>query len=363
MRETTMDESSSSRLNRRQLLSLLGAGAGIGLFSGLRPEATLLAAAQAGAVKPVTFPKGAIIRTVFKDIPPDQFPNGTILFHEHLDGVYNRDSRQLTLPPPSNQDIAPAIADIKEAMKGGVVAIVDGGHPDMGTNYEHLRQIATATGLEVVCSGGYYVNNTYPAEIDKMSDDQIADSLVKEAAAGRYGAYGEIGSMPAEADFTLLEKKVYRGVGKAHLKNNLPIFTHNNYGTGPEVPRDIALKQLDIYESVGVKPSGIAIGHMDSLAGKNADMIIALGKRGAWVGIDRVRGDEKGDEDRVALVHAFLDAGYLGQLLLSSDTRRNYGQVTRFAKQLRASGISEATLHTILADNPRRFLAFVPKNA
>jgi len=163
-----------------------------------------------------------------------------------------------------------------------------------------------------------------------MSEDQIAESLVREAAAGRYGAYGEIGDMPAEADFTADERKVYRAVGKAHLKNNLPIFTHNNYGTGPDVPREIALRQLDVYESVGVNARRIAIGHMDSLPGKDPDIMKALARRGAFVGIDRIRGEAKADEDRVALILGFLEAGYSDRLLLSSDTRRDYSRVARF---------------------------------
>src|SRR6185295_4145663 len=140
-------------------------------------------------------------------------------------------------------DINPVAADVRESMKTGLVCIVDGGHPDMGVNYDHLRQISQLTGLHVVASGGYYIQNTYPAEISTMSEDEIAESLVKEAAQGRYGAYGEIGDMPDEADFTADERKVFRAVGKAHVRNQLPIFTHNNYGTGPEVPRDIALRQ------------------------------------------------------------------------------------------------------------------------
>src|SRR6266851_6839910 len=233
--EKTMEDSRSPRLSRRQAISLLGTGAGLGLFSAARPVASLLAAspwqAAGSRTKKVTFPKGAVIRTILRDLPPEAL-SGNILFHEHLDGVYSRTERQLRLPPPSTADIAPVIADIREAMKAGVVLIVDGGHPDMGVNYDHLRQISTATGLHVVASGGYYVQNTYPAEISTMGEDQIAESLVKEAAAGRYGAYGEIGDMPGEADFTADERKVYRAVGKAHVKNNLPIFTHNNYGSG-----------------------------------------------------------------------------------------------------------------------------------
>jgi len=352
------------RMSRRQAVTLLGVGAGLGFFSAARPAARLLAApwqAAASGTKPVTFPRSAIIRTILKDLSPEALATGTTLLHEHLDGVYSRDTRQLKLPPPSSADITPVIADVAEAMKNGVVCIVDGGHPDMGVNYEHLKQISRQTGLHVVASGGYYVQNTYPAEISTMSEDQIAESLVKEAAAGRYGAYGEIGDMPAEADFTADERKVYRAVGKAHLKNNLPIFTHNNYGTGPNVPREIALRQLDVYESVGVNPTRLAIGHLDSLPGRDADIMKALARRGAFVGIDRIRGEAKADEDRVALILGFLEAGYSDHLLLASDTRRDYSRVARFVKQLMAAGVSDAMLHTIQVDNPRRFLAFVPK--
>lgn len=356
--------SRSARFSRRQAIKLLGVGAGLGLSSAARSAASPLVApwqAASSASRRVTFPQGAIIRTILRDLPPDALANGSTLFHEHLDGVYSRDSRQLTLPPPSSADIAPVVADVKEAMKNGVICITDGGHPDMGVNYDHLRQISTATGLHVVASGGYYWQNTYPSEISTMSEDQIAESLVLEAAAGRYGAYGEIGNMPAEADFTADERKVYRGVGKAHVKNGLPIFTHNNYGTGPNVPREIALRQLDVYESVGVDPRRMASGHLDSLPGRDADIMKAIAKRGAFVGIDRVRGDATADENRVALILAFLEAGYVGHLLLASDTRRDFNKVARFVKQLQAAGVTDAMLRTIQVDNPRRFLAFVPK--
>ena len=351
-------------LTRRQALGVLGAGAGLHIFHGATFGASEVAEAlqTAGAAGKVSFPRGAIIRTILKDLSPDAL-NGNILFHEHLDGVYSRDTRQLKLPPPSSADIAPVVADLKESMTTGIVCIVDGGHPDMGVNYEHLRQISQQTGLHVVASGGYYIQNTYPAEVSTMSEDEIAESLVKAAVAERYGAYGEIGDMPNEADFTPDERKVFRAVGKAHGRNNLPIFTHNNYGTGPNVPRDIALRQLDVYEAVGVNPRRLAIGHMDSLPGKDPDIMIALAKRGAFVGLDRIRGDAKADEDRVVRVLAFLEAGYVDHLLLSSDTRKDFGRVARFVQQLQAAGVTSAMLRTIQADNPRRFLAFVPKKS
>ena len=43
----------------------------------------------------------------------------------------------------------------------------------------------------------------------------------------------------------------------------------------------------------------------------------------------------------------------------------NAGRVVKGVKfqQLRDAGVSEAMLHTVQVDNPRRFLAFVPKSA
>ena len=167
-----------------------------------------------------------------------------------------------------------------------------------------------------------------------------------------------------------IERKAFRAVGKAHLKTNLPIFTHNAYGTGPNVPRDAGLRQLDALESVGVKPQHIAIGHMCCLDDPQAEIIKQIAKRGAFVGIDRVTGGFVPDDEKVKMVMAFLEAGYEKHLLLSSDynftarseKRPGYAStLIVFVPKLRAAGVSDDALHRITVDNPRRFLAFVPK--
>jgi phosphotriesterase-related protein len=98
----------------------------------------------------------------------------------------------------------------------------------------------------------------------------------------------------------------------------------------------------------------------------------ALCKRGAFVGYDRQGG--AGDALNVPQVKALIEAGYAGNLLFSSDLssaaqiKKNggggYGKtVTVFLPKLRAADVEEATLHAIMVDNPRRFLAFVPKKS
>ena len=132
-------------LNRRQAMNLLGAG-GLGLLSRPAIDADLLAwpsqAARSSAAT-LTFPKGAVIRTVLKDLDPAALAGGQTLFHEHLDGEYSRTERQPVLPPPSTADISPVVAEVRAAAKVGVVCIVDGGHPDMGVNVDHLKQISS----------------------------------------------------------------------------------------------------------------------------------------------------------------------------------------------------------------------------
>jgi phosphotriesterase-related protein len=135
----------------------------------------------------------------------------------------------------------------------------------------------------------------------------------------------------------------------------------------------MGLRQLDLLESVGVKPDRVAIGHTCCLDEPPADVIKQIARRGAFVGFDRMNTVERfvPDEKRVAMVVAFLEDGYADRLLLSSDFTGSrtvegpmYGRtLTVFAPKLRAAGVPDETVTRILAENPRRFLAFVPKKA
>jgi phosphotriesterase-related protein len=349
------------RPSRRETLSWLAGGA----FCAALPRAV-------SAAKPTRFPKGAVIRTLQTDLAPDALASGITLFHEHLSiDLAPRNGPPPKQPPPtSNVDMI--VDEVKAAQKDGIVCLVDGGHPDMGRNLDNLKLIAERTGMHIVASGGYYMQRSYPAEIASKSEDRIAEELVQEARTNRYGALGEIGENP-NAPMSETEQKIFRAVGKTHLQTNLPIFTHNAYGTGPNVPKEAGLHQLDVLESVGVKPQRIVIGHTCCLDDPSAEVIKQIAKRGAWVGFDRMNTAERfvSDDKRVQMLLKFLAAGYVNQLLLSSDFTGGrtldgplYGKTTRvFVPKLLAAGIKEETVHSILYDNPRRFLAFVPTKA
>lgn len=347
-------------MTRREAIAILGAG--VGALS-VRP-----ARAQA-----------PIIRTLLADVAPGSV-RGAILFHEHLSIRYPL-TRALAekagrpVPASFTDDVDLMVEETRAAGKDGVGVIVDGGHPDMDRDLDALSRIAKESGVPIVASGGFYMQRNYPADIATKTADQIADDLVRDAKAQRLGAFGEIGQQGGV--LTDDEKKVFTAVGKAQARTGLPIFTHNAY-TGvrvvdPPVPMDAALKQLDLLEAAGADLRHVAIGHICCLDDPNIATAKALAARGVYVGFDRVTINAIiPDEKRVAMILAFLEAGHADRLLLSSDfssgraLKKNGGPgiaqtVTAFAPMLSKAGVSDTVLRRILDDNPRRFLAFVPK--
>jgi phosphotriesterase-related protein len=158
------------------------------------------------------------------------------------------------------------------------------------------------------------------------------------------------------------------------MRTGLPIITHTAYHRVPDAPKKFGLEQLDAFESVGVDPQHVVIGHMCCTNDPGAEQARAIAKRGAFVGFDRVTLEPMPDETKVRMVHALLEAGLGNKLILASDfdardltTSPQVGPgmertVTVFVPLLRKAGIGEAAIRDLTVNNPRRVLAFVPKN-
>jgi phosphotriesterase-related protein len=358
----------SQRLTRRQAVELLGTAAAAAAF----PKIVF---AQAPA-----FPKGAIIRTVLKDYAPEELAGGATLFHEHMQlapdfnakfaaataavraanglpplpprgGGGGRAGGPATAAPDIMHNVDLMSDEVANVKRDGVACIVDAGHPDMGRDINFLRQVSMKSGVPIVAGGGFYSQPFYPKEISSMSEEQILRALIKQADDDILGAFGEIGSWD---EITADERKVFRAVGKAHVATNIPIFTH----TG--IPGKSALEQLDILEDSGVKPDRVVVGHLGNLVDANVYVHKTICKRGAFVGFDRQGGNN--DAQQVPMVMALIDAGFADHLMFSADASSGYAKtLTVFVPKLKAAGASDEVLHRIMFDNPRRFLAFVPK--
>lgn len=367
----------STQITRRSALSLLSGGLVAGIAGG-------------SAAAAPSFPRGSVIRSLLKDHAPQDLDGGSTLFHEHMSlrdgfmadwGRYAAETRAANrapnAPPPvvsapaaaASRPQTNALADVELiaselsiAKREGVGCIVDGGHPDMGRSVDFLREVSRRSGLPVVASAGFYSQPFYPKEIGSMSEEEILGAIMDQVRADPIGALGEIGSWDY---MTSDERKVFRAVGRAHLATNLPIFTH----TG--IPGKSALEQLDILEDAGVDPSHVVIGHLGNLVDTNTEIHRAIIRRGAFVGFDRQGGAN--DEQVVPMVMSLIEAGYASHLLFSSDIsqprelRANNPQggyaktLNVFVPKVKQAGATDDILHQIMVDNPRRFLAFVPK--
>jgi len=349
-------------MERREALRLVGSAAGLGALSSWSTETVARRGTALAAQTPplAGIPFEAVIRTLLGDVSPNAI-TGVTLFHEHL-------SVKLSERMVGTDDVDNVIREIRVATTEGLGCIVDAGHPDMLRDLDACRRVANETNVHVVASGGYYMERFYPPDLVTKSEDQIANELVEEAARDRLGAFGEIGQTSDLADMTPLERKVFRAVGKAHVASGIPIFTHNAYGTGPNVTPDQGLVQLDVLESVGVDPTTVAIGHACCLDDVTATVLKQIAARGAFVGFDRVTGGRVDDPQKVRTILAFLDGGYADRLLISADyigvrspERPGYGNpITVFAPLLQAAGVDDATINMVLHDNSRRFLACIP---
>jgi len=357
----TMSKSLTQWLSRREVLQ----GLGIGVVAAAVPKSAF--------GQQSIFPKSAIIRTILRDYAPEELAGGATLFHEHMQLAPDFGARFSAaaaaarvangLPPapprggsaPAGPDIMHDVdlmsAEVAKTKSEGVACIVDAGHADMGRNIDFLRQVSAKSGVPIVAGGGFYSQPFYPKEISTMSEDLILKALLKQADDDNLGAFGEIGSWD---EITADERKVFRAVGRAHVATNLPIFTH----TG--IPGKSALEQLDILEDAGVKPDRVLIGHLGNLVDASVYIHKAICRRGAFVGFDRQGGNN--DAQQVPMVMALIEAGFADHLMFSADASSGYAKtLTVFLPKLKVAGASNQVLHQIMVDNPRRFLAFVPK--
>ena len=345
-------------MTRRAALRRLGVLGGGGLLAG----SGVLAWGEQLAASSQQAP---ILRTLLGDVAADALGEGAVLFHEHF-------SIQIGPNPSFHADVDLMVSEARAARERGVALIVDGGHPDMLRDLSALQRITRESGMPLIASGGYYMQRTYPADIATKSAQQIADELVAEAQRDRLGAFGEIGQQGGT--LTADERKVHEAVALAHVRSGIPVFTHNAYSIrATDVPRDAALRQLDIYEAAGANLGNVCIGHVCCLDDPAADIATQIARRGAYVGFDRVTlNGTMPDENRVVVAMALVEAGHADKLLLSSDfySQRSLAReggpgfaqtVTVFGPMLLAAGMPERTLRGVLQDNPRRFLAFTPK--
>ncbi len=262
-----------------------------------------------------------------------------------------------------------AIAELKDFSAAGGHTVVEPTCQGIGRNPLALRRISEATGLNIVMGAGYYLASSHPEKVAGLTVDAIADEIVHEALHGvdgtdvRIGLIGEIG---VSADFTAEEEKSLRGAAQAQIRTGLPLMVH--------LPGWLRLghRVLDIVADEGADLNHTVLCHMNP---SHADIAYQseLASRGAFIeydmiGMDFFYADQQvqcpSDDDAARSIVTLVEAGYLDRILLSHDvflkmmlTRyggNGYAYILKhFLPRLKRHGLDDATLQTLMRDNPR----------
>ncbi len=305
---------------------------------------------------------------------------GRTLMHEHFLFGYCGFQGDATLGGFNEEAYTDAcIQAVKDARAYGIETIVDATTNECGRNVRFLKKISDMTGMNIICSTGYYfqAESSYAywnfrkgfADIEQ----EIYELMLTEVTKGIEGTDIKAGVIKLASslnEITPMEEHFFKAAARVQRDTGVVIITHTQQGTmGPE--------QADLLISNGASPDKIAIGHM--CGSSNITYHEEVLKKGVYVNLDRfgLQGElfhTPTDEQRMDVIKALVDKGYGDKILLGHDSVNvNLGRpivMTPFMQEalkdanirtigakvlpgLKKRGMSESAIEKLLTDNPR----------
>ncbi|GGE12553.1 phosphotriesterase [Marinithermofilum abyssi] len=319
-----------------------------------------------------------VVNTVRGPIATEEL--GKTLIHEHFAFGYPGFDGDVTLGGVDWEAALQTGIEVAEKAKAhGVKTIVDATPNDCGRNPELLKEISERTGVNIVCSTGYYYEGEGAPNYFKFrnvvsdAEQEIYEMFIREITEGigKTGIKaGVIKLASSKNEITDYEKMFFRAAAKVQRETGVPLITHTQEGTmGPE--------QAEFLVAEGADPSRILIGHMDG----NTDVgyHIRVLQTGCSVGFDRmgIQGfvGMPMDSEKLVVLLGLINAGYEEQILLSHDTVNVWlgrppvwpEQLAKLLEnwhityvfdtiipQLKEKGVTEEQIDQIMVKNPAR---------
>ena len=311
--------------------------------------------------------------------PIDAGDLGVTLMHEH---VFVLTPEMLQNDPEvwgdEDKRVADAIARLNELKSRGVDTIVDLTVIGLGRYVPRIAQIAAATDLNIVVATGLYTYNDIPmyyhfkgpgtvlAGPEPMTELFVRDIEVGIAGTGIKAAILKCAT--DEPGVTPGVERVLRAVAQAHRQTGVPISTHTHAATRR------GLEQQRIFTEEGVDLSRVVIGHSGDST--DLDYLEELIGNGSYIGMDRFGADVYlPTPERVDTVVRMCERGHAEKMVLSHDASCFIDWLPEEAvpvvlpnwhylhihndvlPALRARGVTEEQITTMLVDNPRRIFA------
>ncbi len=269
-----------------------------------------------------------------------------------------------------------AVSELKRFVAAGGNSIVDPTNIGLGRDPLALQRISRLTGTQVLMGAGYYIGGTHPENMGERSEDSIADEFIADINIGvgntgvRAGLIGEVGcSYPWLPN----EKKSLHAAAKAQMATGAALMVHP--GRDPRSPVEIA----EEVAKAGGDLSRTIICHIDRTC-LDRGWLKELASTGCYLEYDLFGNessfyppnpsvDMPSDAQRMDVVLWHFEHGLEKQILLSHDIATKhrlqaYGGlgydhlITNVVPRLRARGLSQQQVDTLIVDNPKRIYAF-----
>ena len=308
----------------------------------------------------------AMVETVLGPVAGSQL--GVVLSHEHVLVGMGEDNRHYPWLFDWERTRDNVVRELREARDGGVETIIDLTTPDLGRDVEFVRDVARASGLNIVVATGIW--RDVPRSFWTRDLDRIADIFIREIVVGigdtgiRAGAIkvaNDVGGVTPEGE------RILRGAARALKQTGCPISTHH------WAPEQVGARQVEIFLDEGAPMDRICIGH--SADTTDVDYLEALLQTGVYLSMDRYPGGPGRPDwrERNATVKALIDRGWAHRLMLGHDyapspveagaTEMSAAGPTRYlfvstvaVPALREAGVDERAIELMLREVPRRFL-------
>jgi len=267
---------------------------------------------------------------------------------------------------------------VREALlykREGGRTIVDATIVGIGRNPSGLVQIARKTGLNIIMGTGYYVDGTYPPNMDTRTEDELAGEMVREITVGingtdvRAGIIGELGnSWP----WTSNEQKVVRAAARAQRIAGASVTIH------PARHERSPFAIIETMTEAGADINRVIMCHIDRTLLRTKQQL-QLAKTGCYMEFDMFGVESSyypyapidipSDAQKIDHIINLINEGHLKKILVSHDVCKKiqltkyggygYGHILRnVVPIMRRKGISEDQISTILVENPARLLTF-----
>ncbi len=309
---------------------------------------------------------GAVVRTVAGDLPAGKL--GRTDYHEHLL------QRLPSLADDALDDLDRSAEETAELRAAGIDALVELTPLGCGRDPRAVAAIADRTGMHIVLATGVHREAHYADDhwVRTLDDDTLVDRFVRDITEGCAEEDGPDMSASTRIragvvkvgvgywSISGFERRILAAATETHHRTGASVVCHLELGTA-------AWEVVELLTNAGLPAERLALAHID----RNPDpgLHSELAAAGVYLGYDGpARTKYWPDHVLVECLVEVAERGGRERLLLGGDVARRssfraYGGLPGmaylprvFVPRLAVAG-GDDLVHTILVDNPARFLA------